>query len=126
MDVDPEGLGRAVRARRTDLHLLQGDLVQRSGLSLSTISGIERGLATSLRANSLLALDRALDWPEGTAAMHYSGLTTVRHAIRELGGSPPRGSKYRELLIALAQMTDEDIELIVATINERGHSRHTA
>lgn len=130
MEVDPLALGRAVRARRLELDLGQADVVQRSGLSLSTISAIERGLAHKLRPTSLIALDKALEWSDGTAALLYSGLGSVREAIRDLGGKPPTGSRYRELLLALAKMSDEDIERIVVESKLRDdpyeHHQHSA
>lgn len=127
--MDPQALGAAAHARRIELQMLQCDVVARSGLSLSTVSAIERGLADNLRPKSLAALDRALQWEEGTAAFHYSGMTTVREAIRKLGGKPPRGSTYRDLLLALAQMTDEDIDMIVSAVRNRQNpdeGRHSA
>lgn len=125
--MNPQALGHAVRARRAELHLLQSDLATRSGLSLSTISAIERGLADNLRPSSLTMLDRALMWEEGTAAYFYSGMTTVRETIKSLGGKAPKPSVYRELLLALAQLTDEDIEAIVDEVRRREQpGRHSA
>ena len=117
---DAEALGRAVHERRNELSMTQGDVAQRSGLSVSSISGIERGAHQNIRVTSLVALDRALRWEEGTAALHYSGLVSVRQAVRSFGHSPvPKGSEYVELLKALARLTDGDIDEICTIILTR-------
>lgn len=98
---------------------MQVDLAKRAGLAVSTISGIERGLNAHLRATSLEALDKALEWEPGMAAMLYCGMSSVRQAIRSLGAQPPRGARYHDLVRYLARLTDAEIEDIAKIIDER-------
>ena len=58
--VDPIRLGGAIRAVRIRLRLRQLDVAQKSGLSRSTVSRIERGEMGSLSIDAVLSVARAL------------------------------------------------------------------
>ena len=60
-------LGRRFRSWRIDSSLTQGELARRSGVSLSTIAGIERG--SDARMGSYLSVLRALGMLENANAL---------------------------------------------------------
>jgi transcriptional regulator with XRE-family HTH domain len=55
-------LGDRIRARRKELHLSQGDLAERAGVTASFISQVERDV-TSPSIDSLYKISQALDVP---------------------------------------------------------------
>lgn len=60
-------LGAATKERRDHLGLTQLELWERGGPSNSTQTGIESATTTSISNVTLRKLDKALDWPRGTA-----------------------------------------------------------
>lgn len=73
-DPTPEALGRAVRQRRAELRMSQADVRAESGLSVTTISKIERGAHDlSVQRATMRRLDLAMQWPVGTAEAWYYG-----------------------------------------------------
>jgi len=75
-DQDWAALGDAVRERRLDRGYSQEQLVKRGGPSHQTVRNIERGLAADYRPTTFRNLDRALDWPRGTAEQVLHGTAT--------------------------------------------------
>lgn len=74
----PEELARAVRQRRAELRLSQREVRESSGLSVTTISKIERGERDLVvQRATLRRLDLALQWPVGTAESWYDGRAGV-------------------------------------------------
>jgi transcriptional regulator with XRE-family HTH domain len=70
----PDELGSAVRRRRAELGVSQQDVRHSSGLSVTTISKIERGESDAgVQPATLRRLDAALSWPPGTASSYLSG-----------------------------------------------------
>jgi transcriptional regulator with XRE-family HTH domain len=67
-------VGLAVYHRRTELGIAtQGDLAERAGVHLNTISRLERGRALKRRSPSWAAIEAALSWPEGKIADMVDG-----------------------------------------------------
>ncbi len=65
---DDEGpLARAVKTRRLQLGLAQGDLAGQGGPGIVTVRDIEKGKMRRPRDLTLAALDRALRWEHGSA-----------------------------------------------------------
>lgn len=60
-----ETVGKAVRARREDLHLTQAVLASQAHIEDATLRRIERG-ATRPHPGTRSRLEQALAWPEGT------------------------------------------------------------
>lgn len=71
-DQGPERLAKAVKARRTQLGLAQGDLGGRGGPGVVTVGQIERG-QNRPQGLTLARLDRALEWEPGSAAEVLAG-----------------------------------------------------
>ena len=70
----PDVLARAVLARRNELGLSQQDVREASGLSVTTISKIERGYTdVGVQPATLRRLDAALQWQAGTAESWLEG-----------------------------------------------------
>ena len=67
MTDDPGPLARAVKKRRLELGLRQGDLAVRGGPALATVGLIEKGKMRNPRPLTLGGLDRALEWVSGSA-----------------------------------------------------------
>lgn len=68
-----QGLAEAVKARRTELGLAQGDLASRGGPSVVVVGQIERQQQPHPQALTLSRLDRALAWEPGSAAAVLAG-----------------------------------------------------
>lgn len=66
-------LATAVKQRRAELGLAQGDLSGRGGPSIVTVGQIERGQIEKPQASTLSRLDKALRWAPGTAAAVLAG-----------------------------------------------------
>jgi transcriptional regulator with XRE-family HTH domain len=91
-----EELSQAVRDRRIELALSQRELSATSGVSLTTISAIERGTRPRFGTSTLRSLDRALKWPldhceevltgkvRAITPMMVTDHEDVRHLIRTL------------------------------------------
>jgi transcriptional regulator with XRE-family HTH domain len=73
-DQGPGPLAEAVKQRRLELGLAQGELAGKGGPSLVTVREIEKGRMRSPQGLTLSRLDKALDWPSGTAARAARGL----------------------------------------------------
>lgn len=71
--LDWHALAGAVRDRRFDLDLSQESLVERRGPSHQIVRNIEKGLPADYRDTTFRKLDRALDWPDGTARRILDG-----------------------------------------------------
>lgn len=71
-DQGPQRLARAVKARRTQLGLAQGDLGALGGPGVVTVGQIERG-QNRPQGLTLARLDRALSWEPGSAAEILAG-----------------------------------------------------
>jgi transcriptional regulator with XRE-family HTH domain len=61
-----EVLGDAVRHRRKELGLTQADVTARGGPSVETVRAIENNRAGRLGRQSRRALERAIEWDEGS------------------------------------------------------------
>lgn len=72
-----ERLATAVRERRGELGLRQGDLAARGGPGVVKVGQIERAEAIRAQTLTLSRLDAALDWPAGTAARILTGAAPV-------------------------------------------------
>lgn len=66
-------LGEAAANRRIDLDRTQMEIAQAGGLSLDRVSTIERGEARNLRPKTIRALERGLDWREGSVRAVLAG-----------------------------------------------------
>lgn len=77
-------LGQLIRARREELDLRLVDLAKATGLSMSFLSQLERGL-TNPSLNSLVAIAEALN------TSSHALLSAVDHAADEIDSTPPGG-----------------------------------
>jgi HTH-type transcriptional regulator / antitoxin HipB len=92
----PEDLGRAIRARRTELGLDQGSLARRAGVSRQWIVEVEHGKARAevgllLRTLSALRLELTLKPAKAVAAeeeVFAPGLVDLDALIRRARGLP--------------------------------------
>lgn len=66
-------LADAVKTRRAELGLAQGDLAQHGGPSIVTVGQIERGQIERPQAVTLSRLDKALGWEKGSSARVLAG-----------------------------------------------------
>lgn len=66
-----ERLGRTIRAERTAQRLSQRALADRAGVAPLTVLYAEKGRPAKLR--TLLAIERALGWEDGTAEAVLAG-----------------------------------------------------
>lgn len=129
-----EALASAVRERRTALGLSQQDLRDASGLSVTTISKIERGEG-AVQPATLRRLDAALAWSPGTAESWLEGrgglvpdapdddvseadlvaaiLPDVLRALDERRGS---GFQVRTNLARLPAPVREAVETLIASL----------
>lgn len=96
--VSGQELARAVLTRRRiELGLTQDQVYERSGISTTTQSKIERGRGAS--ETTLRRLDLALDWPAGTCKSYYQGRGGVL--------TPSPHADAHQLLEELAPMVSE-------------------
>lgn len=85
-----ELLGDEVRLRRKQLKLTQTDVAERGGLSVMTVRKLENNRAGRLTPRLRRALERALEWPDGTVdAVVDAGQAPMPIAIN--GTVPPPG-----------------------------------
>lgn len=68
--------GLAVYDRRIELGMQsQSELAERAGVSLNSVSRIERGIPSKRRAPTWGPIERALGWPEGKIESMVEGRT---------------------------------------------------
>jgi len=97
--VDPRALAVAVRQRRAALDISQEDVRSRSGLSVTTISKIERGdPELTVQKATLRRLDLALEWRVGTAESWLAGNGGI---VTDDVGEPPDLVRWAEELAPL-------------------------
>ncbi|GAB4663649.1 MULTISPECIES: helix-turn-helix domain-containing protein [Mycobacterium avium complex (MAC)] len=88
-----EQLADDVRLRRKQLKLTQTDVAERGGLSVMTVRNLENNRAGRLTRRLRRALERALEWPEGTVdAVVEFGRAPVAVAVNDAGSTTPTGS----------------------------------
>jgi transcriptional regulator with XRE-family HTH domain len=76
-----EGLGSAVRDRRTALGMTQGEVSERGGPSVETQRAIENNRAGRLSPRMRRALERVLEWESGSVdAVIAGGVATAVQA----------------------------------------------
>ena len=102
-------LAREVRRRRSEMGLSQAALVRRGGISLATLSAIERGKPRTFVVTTLAALDRALGWEVGRSQQILDD--ELAEAQRAESGSEDIGieamSMLAEYRAVLEQMRQE-------------------
>jgi transcriptional regulator with XRE-family HTH domain len=104
-------IGQALEARRTELGWTQRDLSHQSGVSLTTISAIERGARDNFQTVTLNALDRALGWPHGTLeAIQRGEQPPERGSV-----STPTASYHATQMLAsvVAHLGDSQVERLL-------------
>lgn len=114
VDMTEEGrraLAEAVRRRRDELGLSQGDLKSRSGPGVVTVGNVERCDDPPPSRGTLAGLDRSLDWPLGTAA----GLLAGR-SVGPAGQPDPRPVGH-SLLGKLADLDPVQVARVEAYID---------
>jgi transcriptional regulator with XRE-family HTH domain len=97
--VTQTGLGRlatAIKARRAELGLAQGDLTARGGPSIVTVGQLERGQIERPQAVTLARLERALDWTAGSASRVLAGGEPSVTSVNSRPVAETRGSSVRE------------------------------
>lgn len=70
-------LAAQMKERRKTMGMFKAEAARRSGVARGTWHAIEDGTRPQVSPRTLLAIDRALQWPDGTARTFYEG-----------GGSP--------------------------------------
>ncbi|WP_048441362.1 helix-turn-helix domain-containing protein [Caenimonas sp. SL110] len=82
-------LGEAVAARRKLLHLKQGDVAARAGITAESLSRFERGRAAEFGSRKLLAVLAVLDSELEVVAQGQSGnLDELRRERAQSGAAP--------------------------------------
>lgn len=106
---DWQRLAKYAARRRAELGLTQIEVAQRGPLSLDRVQAIEGGKSARYRLGTLVALERALGWTEGSVERILAGGepnvaegTSVRFAA-------PGSGKTEAYLANLVAPTDEEL-----------------
>lgn len=110
MNIDD--LASAIEARRTELGWTQRDLSQRSGVSLTTISAIERRTRDQFQTTTLTSLDRALGWPLGHSGAMLRGDEPASELI--ITSRTPNSATLQALYGVAATLDDADLRYLIA------------
>jgi transcriptional regulator with XRE-family HTH domain len=105
-----EHLGAAIEQRRDALGWTQRDLSDASGVSLTTISAIERGAREHFQSTTLTALDRALGWPTGQSLAILRDDSTAPTVAASHG---PARHLVDALLNVVEHLSDEQAQRLV-------------
>ncbi len=116
-------LAAQIEERRTELGWTQRDLSIKSGVSLTTISAIEREARTTFQTTTLTSLDRALGWPLGHSGAVLRGDVPAENLIL----TSRADSAALQRLYELAALLDDEAmsELIVEAQRLRDGSPRT-
>ena len=109
-------VGRLVRQRRDRLGLTQNEVVTRAAdingersISTATINIIERGARDDYRRQTLIALARALDWPDDAVDRLRAG-----DDLDAIVGEPPVTSAKIRNLERRVKVLEERLEAAIA------------
>lgn len=117
-------LGDAVRERRSQLRMTQGDVMAKGGPSQATIRHIESGEQQTYRRATLLDLEAALDWPMGTVDAILDGReppqasTPERVDVRDIHIEIKRGGFDRTFVVPEGTSTDTILGAIRALLDD--------
>lgn len=109
IDVDPFALGARVKARREELRMTQEELARQAGLSVASVSKLERGESSNPRSMTLRKYAAALK-----TTPEY-----LLHGERPPAPSPPAGDDAPEIEVALratGDIPEEDIPVILGVV----------
>lgn len=109
-DMNIDDLAGAIEARRDELGWTQRDLSEQSGVSLTTISAIERRARDGFQTTTLNALDRALGWTIGTSHALLRG-----DEIPSPSADRPNTSTALQALYSIIdRLNDDQIRVLLA------------
>lgn len=141
-DDDWRRFGQTIERRRLERGFSQEQLVKRGGPSHQTVRNIERGLAADYRPTTFRNLDRALDWPHGTAEKILRGSATDEEVaavevwpglaeridaaytpplgagLRDLAGQPSAADAVARVVSTVSALIAEDQERLRALLDE--------
>jgi hypothetical protein len=105
--VTARDLAEAVASRRVGLGLRQVDLEVRGGPSRGTVRNVEQGAREGYARRTFWQLDRALDWPDGTAQGVFEDNRAAPGRHDEAAQCQCRDLllEIRELVVALSEET---------------------
>ena len=106
-----DDLATAIEARRDELGITQRQLSEMSGVSLTTISAIERRARDVFQTTTLTSLDRALGWPLGQAGSILRGDQPATSLILTSRVAP---TSARLLCDLAAELNEEQVRALVA------------
>lgn len=95
--------------RRAELGLSQVEAAQRGPLSLDRLQSIEGAKRTSYRLGTLLALERALGWAEGSVERILAGGEPRAAHEGSVRSAAPGSGKTEAYLANLVAPTDEEL-----------------
>nr|WP_050674721.1 helix-turn-helix domain-containing protein [Mycobacterium marinum] len=90
-----ERLADEVRLRRKQLKLTQADVAERGGLSVATVRTVETNRSGRLSRRLRRALERALEWQDGSIDAVLDGGQARTIGAASLGPAPPAVSADR-------------------------------
>jgi transcriptional regulator with XRE-family HTH domain len=110
-------LAHAIRARRKDLGMTQGQLAHRADISVSGVQKLEDPTSTAARPRTLPKVEKALGWPAGAGDAILRGEEPPKlPAGRRVGDKPssaPVGQGIDpEFLVELATSTPEQLQRV--------------
>lgn len=114
---DVDRLALAVRLRREELGLAQGDLSALGGPGVVTVGRIERGQIAKPQGLTLGKLDKALSWTHGSAAAVLAGgqATVTKENSQPAPETPPQPVGLG-LDAAAEGLTREELEPVLAVV----------
>jgi transcriptional regulator with XRE-family HTH domain len=106
-------LSVALEARRIEKGWTQRDLSISSGVSLATISAIERSSRDRFQTTTLQSLDRALGWPLGTAQALQADTDLPDSAVPVV--QVVSDHTVRTLLDVVTTLSDDAVRQLIVT-----------
>lgn len=119
----PSLLASEITKRLAGLRISRREFVRRTGLSRQTLHNVEREGLTDLWPTTFKALDRGLEWPEGTAKQLAAGDVTV---IDEVLSLDQRLTMLRnQLMHGILQMDLPELSHLIDVMEKHVFNRST-
>lgn len=113
-------LGEAIRKRINQLGISRRELAKRSGISKQTIHDLEHS-QRAFKGSTLMAIDQALKWKEGTALAFHTGDDPNRDGGESVEAKVTR--YFNAIMAHLATMTTDELERELLMLEEESFGR---